>query len=252
MVGEGLEGFTAELCKVQGGVLDECGLISFPAVRLGSEVGCVSLNHEASCRASRCGGADFYGGFKRGDAAEGDQAAKRKDSLGIRPCADEAVKNRPHRGVKFLIDCERIVERLAAFPIARVNDDVELGGGGQFEVRTEKFPLPMVENFLVPAIRCWVVVVEASLADRADAGICGKSGKLLRRVVRRVVDIAGVDADAGVNGGVLCDFEVCGDVAERGCESYEASDICCVRACEQLGNFLRSETVRGKVAVRIR
>ena len=51
-------------------------------------------------------------------------------------------------------------------------------------------------------------VIEAGLANRTDARIVGQCGELRAGVVRSMMDITWMNADAGVNARALCQRQI--------------------------------------------
>ena len=97
-----------------------------------------------------------------------------------------------------------------------------------------------------------MVVVEPGLADAADAGVGGEGAEQVDGVVRRFVDVAGMDADAdgdlGVGGGY---GEVRVEVVQVGDQADDAGDVGLAGAIDQGGDFGGIEAVAGEVAMRV-
>lgn len=115
--------------------------------------------------------ADLMGGLESGHAAEGNETSELKHALRVFPWPDEAVEHRPHRRVIVPVDGERVFERTAALAVARVDHDIELRGGREFEMLAEEGALSFAETFLIPPIWSGMIVVQSGLADRANPRI---------------------------------------------------------------------------------
>jgi hypothetical protein len=132
-----------------------------------------------------------------------------------------------------------------------MNHHVESGFYGELEMLAQKITLSRPECIVIPFIRSWVIVIQPGLADRANSGISGECRKLRNRVIRRMMHIAGMNADAGVNHWVLGVREVRSQIREARRQSDQAVDTCGARAFEKVGDFLRLETMGGKMGVGI-
>ena len=92
--------------------------------------------------------------------------------------------------------------------IAGVDDDVEPRGGCEFKLPAQEIELPVAKRFLIPAFRRGVIVIQAGLADRTNPRIAPEGGEMGDRVVRRVMHVARMDADARMNCRVFRQIEV--------------------------------------------
>jgi hypothetical protein len=115
----------------------------------------------------------------------------------------------------------------------------------------QEIELPVAERLLVPAFRGGVIVIQAGLADGADARIAGEGEEAGDRIVRRVMDVARMYADASVNRRIFRQIEVGLHILKAGRESHQATYARGARAFEKAGDFRRFETMGGEMAVGI-
>ena len=94
-----------------------------------------------------------------------------------------------------------------------------------------------------------MIIIEAGLADRADPRVSDKGGKLLRRIVGRVMHIAGMDADAGMNCRARGDFKIRRHIVEASRQRHHAVDAGGERAIDQARHFVFRKAVRREMAV---
>lgn len=194
---------------------DMRGFIPFSAKRFGSKIRGIGLDHEASCRSLDDGLADFMGGLEGGDTAEGNKAAGIEDTFCIFPWTDEAMEHCTDRSGVFMVNCERILKRRVALAVPSVDHDVELRGGSEFEVLAEQVALSPAELVFFPSLGCGVIVIQSGLADGTDARVMNEVSESGGRVIWRVMHIAGMDADARVDGGIFREGEIGLKIFER-------------------------------------
>lgn len=209
--GVGVGGECFERLTSQGGdefrtVSNECRFVALAAVRNGCEVGSIGFEHEGADWTLVDAFADLDCAFKRGDAAERDQTAEVDDSFGIFPGANEAMEDRADLLVMVFINLQRIFKRCEAIAVAGMDDQVESRIGSKFEVLAQEDLLAFAEIRFDPAIGCRVVIIEPGLADSAYAWVGNVECELGDRVIGGMVHIAGMDADAGMHGGVMCNL----------------------------------------------
>ncbi len=73
---------------------------------------------------------------------------------------------------------------------------------------SEKILLTFPKRSLFPSLGCRVKIIQAGLPYRANAGSGHVLGKNLHSVIRRVVDIARMDADGGTDTGMVREFQI--------------------------------------------
>ena len=105
--------------------------------------------------------------------------------------------------VELSVNGEGVIEAGRTRLIAGVDDDVELVLYGELEMAAEEIALSFVVGFLGPAFGRGVKVVEAGFSDGGDFRVIEIWSEEGFEVVAGLVDIAGVDAKAGVNFWVL-------------------------------------------------
>jgi len=211
---------------------NECRFVAFSPVRFGREIGRIGFHHERSCRTFDCGFTDLRGGFKGGDTTEGNKPAKRQHTLGIFPRADETMKYRADGMMIITIDRERIFKRSVPRLIASVDHHVESGFHSELEMLAEQIPLTSSKGVLIPLIRSRVIVIKPGLADRTNSGVRGKGRKLGNRVIRCMMRISRMNADAGVDDWILGESEVRRHIPEARRESDQAANTCGARAID--------------------
>ena len=96
-----------------------------------------------------------------------------------------------------------------------------------------------------------MIEIQTGLADRAHPRVGGEGGELPDGVVRRVMDVARMNADAGVHARVVRDGEVGVQIAEAGRQRDQAADPGGVRPVEQTCELRRAEPMGGEMAVGI-
>lgn len=236
-------------CQEFRGVADQRRFVAFSAVRLGREVGCVGLDHEGTRRALASGIADLMCGLEGDDATEGNEPAQIEHALRVFPWTDEAMENGADRRMEIAIDGQRVFKRGGFGLIAGVDDDVEMSGGGEFEMLAQKSALAFAKRCFIPPFRRRMIIVQSRLADRANPRIAGEGGELIHRAVRRVMDVAWMDANAGVDDRILRECEIGMQIAKARRESDQTTDTGNARAFEKIGNFLRRETMGSEVTM---
>ena len=147
--------------------------------------------------------ADVPGVFKGAHPAEGNQAAVIKHPFGIGPWADETMEDRADLLPELRVDGKRVFKRCISAAVAGMDDDIELGCGGQFEVLAQQRALAFAEGGLLPTCGRGVEIIETALANRTHPWISDKGFEPGGGIVRRMVDITWMDADAGMDAGSL-------------------------------------------------
>ena len=179
-------------------------LVAFSAMWLRSEIGGIGLHHQGSRRTLQRGIAHGVRVFESRHATEGNESAEIDHPFGILPWADEAVKNRAHGLMIVLVNGEGILKGSMAGLITGVDDDVEFGRSREFEMLAEKRELTFAKRMLGPSIGRGMIVIEPRFADRTNPGILDMFREFHHCIIRRMMNIAGMDSDAGCDSGLVC------------------------------------------------
>lgn len=221
-----------------GGVPRESGFVALSAVWDGGEIGRISFEHEGAAWAKSGGGGDLIGFFESDDAGERNQAAESENALGEFGGARETVKNGTHFLMVILVNGEGVVKGGLARAVARVDDEVEAVGTREFEMTAEKIALTGVVIVFRPAVGGGVKIVEARFAEGGHFGVVEMRSEEIFKIVGRILDIAGMDAEAGVNfGESLCEMEVFFEIVGASGQGDEAGDAVCARVFDEFRNF---------------
>lgn len=102
-----------------------------------------------------------------------------------------------------LVNGEGIFKGSMAGLITGVDDDVEFGRSREFKMMAEKCKLAFSKRMLGPSIGCGMVVIEARFADRTNPGILDMFREFHHCIIRRVMNIAGMNSDAGCDSGLV-------------------------------------------------
>ncbi len=144
-----------------------------------------------------------------------------------------------------------MVERFVSFFVTSVDDHIEVVFFGEFEMLAKEISLSLVIVFGGPAVRCGVKVVESGFADGGYFGVREVRGDEGFEVVAGVVDVAGVDAEAGVDfgmvGGELEVWELIGFVGGECDEAVDPGIEGVLKNCRDLvwGEFMGGEVAMG-------
>lgn len=239
MAGEALDGFPAERGEAFCGVACECGLVAFAPVRLRREVGRVRLYHERTGWAFDHDLADVGGVLEGGDTAKGEHATEIKDLAGVFPRAYETMEHGANRLMMAAINLQRLVEGSASGAVAGMNDHVEAGGLRDFKMRVEQIALAFAEGILLPAFGSGVKIIEAGFSDAAYARIAEMSGDPVGCIIRRVMNVAGMDPKARVNRGIGCGIQVRLEIGEARRKRDEPADSGDAGGFDQTWNLTR-------------
>jgi hypothetical protein len=115
----------------------------------------------------------------------------------------------------------------------------------------EKLPLSVAVLFLAPALGGGVIVIEPRFSDGANAWVSRKRRQLRTGIIGCLMDIAGMDADAGMHCGILGDGKIGVEVLQSRHQSDHSGDTNLAGAAEDFRNFLGGKSVGGEVAVGI-
>jgi len=243
--------FAAQRCNEHGGITDEGWLVAFPTVRLWREIRRICLYHERSRRAFDYGIAHLVRTLEGGDTAKRNQTAEIDHTLGIFPRANKAMKHRARFGVELLIDFQGILKRSMARHVACVDHYIELRGSGGFEMLIEERALTLAEIVIRPSIRRGMIVVESGFTDGANPRISREHGELFDGILRCVMHITWMNADAGMNRRMFGDGEIHRQIRETGCQRDKPTHTGSLNPLNQGLDFGFLETMRSQMAVGI-
>ena len=119
-------------CVRRDGGGGEVGRVGFDHELLGWEFHC-DLKH-LSCILEGC------------DASEGNEATEPDHGTGVLEWTDKAVEHRTHLGGVPAVDGEGVLERGVTLAVAGMDDDVQVGPGGELEVPVEEIALAVAEG----------------------------------------------------------------------------------------------------------
>ena len=214
--------FLAGMGDGGGGLADVCGFAALAAVGDGGEVGGVGFDHEGTGRAAGRGIKNRGRVLEGGDAGERDESTERQDRFGLGEVAGKAVEDGAGPGREGGVDGKGILKRVVPLAVAGVNHDVETEFGGELEVLSQEIPLPLTVSIVRPAIGGGVEIVESGFAEGRDIRVRGKVPERAKVVIRSLMHIAGVDADAGKDPGkALRNAEVDRNVLQIGGQRHE-------------------------------
>ena len=147
------------------------------------------------------------------------------------------------------VDFQRILKRLMAARITRVNDQIKSSLGGELEVTFKKISLAPAKIFIGPPFRCRMVVIETGLTDRTNPWFGDQCGKLLRCIVWRVMHVAGMNANAGMDCRVRRNFDIRRHIIKACRERDHAVDAGGERTLNQDRHFLFGKAMRCEMAM---
>ena len=185
-----------------GNFFHERRFTAFAAIRHGREIGTIRFQHEFSQRRRGDGVAHVLSVFERDQAGVTDKRTDFQNLVQSLDAFAEAMKNTAHFAGKRFKLCERVVERTAL-----VNDAIQIGFGGDFELLLKNFRLPffvMSIKFLKSArgdarptlLRAGqTVVIEAAFADSHNFWMFCKSAQGRAQIRRRVQRVGRMPAN---------------------------------------------------------
>jgi len=95
-------------------------------------------------------------------------------------------------------------------------------------------------------------IIEAGFSKSTHPGIGNECSELVQRILRRVVHIAWMNADARVDPWNFCQSEVLREIFQRSGEGDQAGNTRFIRTGDDCGNLISGEAVGSKVAMGIR
>ena len=192
-----------EIGKMLGGDTRVGRFTPLSTMRDWSQIGGISFDHEGAKRETLDCLDHRMGILKGGNPGERNKAAEFHDATGVFWRSWKAVENGADAVTVFRIDFQAVIEAGLTRPVTSMEDNVELCSGRELEVPMQKLSLTGKKCVRAPAGWGRMEVVQASLPDGRDLVVVQLILKKRFEVVGGLVDITGMDTQAGVNFWIL-------------------------------------------------
>ncbi len=134
------------------------------------------------------------------------------------------MEDRTHLVRMAGIDRERVFEGCVPRFVTCMDDDIQSAARGQFEMLFKKPALKISEPVLIPTIRCRVKIIETGFPQRANTWIGEVGSNDIHHVPGRVMHVARVNAEAGMNSWIARVVQIRGEVLKACRQSDQTAD----------------------------